>query len=93
MQPGGHRCRAWLPPVRPGCGPAGHAGGLSPLEAAREADLGEYAGLSDPERLVGNLHRAYADASGVKLGSPIDLIAAFTDMVIYNGGKPLTCYA
>lgn len=65
---------------------AGRAGGLSPLDAARAADLGEFAAWPDAERLVLNLHRAYADAAGVEL----DLLAAFTDAVAYNGG-PLHC--
>jgi cyclase len=67
--------------------------GLSPLEAARETDLGPYADLTDSERIVGNLHRAYADLDGAELGSKIDILAAFGDMVAYNGGSPLTCYA
>jgi cyclase len=64
--------------------------GLSPLETARQADLGEYDGWLDRERIVGNLHRGYADlgASG-----GVDMIAALTDMVAYNGGQPLSCYA
>jgi cyclase len=71
----------------------GLAAGLTPLEAAREADLGEFAELSDPERIVGNLHRAFAELSGTRRGGPIDLAAALGDMVAYNGGRPLTCRA
>jgi cyclase len=67
--------------------------GLSPLEAARHADLGEFAGLSDPERIVGNLHRAYAELGGTPRGGSIDVAAALADMVAYNGGRPLTCRA
>ncbi|HEY3684538.1 MAG TPA: MBL fold metallo-hydrolase [Streptosporangiaceae bacterium] len=85
-----------------------HAAGLSPLEAARATDLGAYAGLLDPERLVGNLHRAYAelddyltgadfDGDGygpaAERGRGIDTAAAFADMIAYNGGKPLACHA
>ncbi len=65
--------------------------GLSPLELARETDLGGYTDWLDSERIVGNLHRAYAD-----LGAPghrVDLHAALRDMVAYNGGKPLSCHA
>ncbi len=65
--------------------------GLSPLDLARETDLGGYADWLDSERIVGNLHRAYAD-----LGAPghqVDVIAALRDMVAYNNGKPLSCYA
>jgi cyclase len=71
----------------------GAEAGVSPLEAARSTDLGAYAGLTDSERIVGNLHRAYADLSGADLGVRLDVAAAFADMVAYNGGKPLTCYA
>jgi cyclase len=65
--------------------------GLPPLAAAREADLGEYAGWLDPERIVGNLHRAYFDLEPQR--PDVDLVAALTDMVAYNGGKPLSCHA
>jgi cyclase len=72
---------------------AARSAGLSPLEAARELDLGPYAELLDAERIVGNLHRAYAELDGAPPGAPIDTFAALTDMVAYNGGQPLTCYA
>lgn len=66
--------------------------GRSPLEAARHADLGEFAGLLDSERLVGNLHRAYAELRGTPPGAPIDLLTPMREMVDFNGG-PLTCHA
>jgi cyclase len=69
-----------------------HARGLSPLEAARGAALGPFAALSDPERLAGNLHRAYAELDGARPGDDIDLVAAFSDMVALHGG-PLRCLA
>jgi cyclase len=65
--------------------------GLSPLEAAREVDLGEYAGWLDAERIVGNLHRAYVDLDPNR--GPLDVFGALGDMVVYNNGKPLSCYA
>jgi cyclase len=69
----------------------GLAAGLSPLAAARQADLGEYGDWLDRERIVGNLHRAYRD---LEPGRPeVDVVAALTDMVSYNGGRPLSCYA
>src|ERR1700735_1222587 len=71
----------------------GRAAGLTPLEVAREADLGRFAGWPDAERLVGNLHRAYAELAGTPRGGPIDVGGALADMVAYNGGKPLTCLA
>jgi cyclase len=69
------------------------AAGLTPLEAARELDLGEFGDLLDPERLAGNLHRAFAECHGLGPGEPIDLVPAFTDMITLNGGKPLRCMA
>ena len=75
------------------CAQEGRAAGLSPLELARSVDLGQFAQLSDPERLVGNLHRAYSELAGEPPGTPIDAAAALADMVEFNGGKPLTCRA
>jgi cyclase len=66
---------------------------LTPLEAARQLDLGEFAGLLDAERLVGNLHRAFAECRGAGWGDPIDIPAAFADMITLNGGRPLRCMA
>jgi cyclase len=60
----------------------GRRDGLTPLDAARRCDLGEFAAWADPERIVLNLHRAYADADG----GDVDLIAAMIDAVTYNGG-------
>jgi cyclase len=75
---------------------AGRAAGLSPLEAARETDLGEYTSWLDSERIVGNLHRAYADladSDGATEPGSVNIMGALTDMITYNGGKPLSCYA
>ncbi len=65
--------------------------GLPPLALARDLELGEYAGWLDKERIVGNLHRAYADLDP----SSHDVVvpAALADMVAYNGGRPLSCRA
>ena len=67
--------------------------GLSPLDAARQLDLGPFAELTDSERLAGNMHRAFAECSGARPGAEIDLAAAFADMLALNGGKPLRCLA
>ena len=67
--------------------------GRTPLEAARRAELGPFAGLSHPERLVGNLHRAMAECAGRRPGEPLDVGAALADMVAYNDGRPLSCLA
>ncbi len=71
----------------------GRDAGLPPLQAAREADLGRFAGWADTERIAGNLHRAYAELDGAPPGAAIDILAALADMVAYNGGVPLTCLA
>jgi cyclase len=64
--------------------------GLSPLDLARQTDLGEYDGWLDRERIVGNLHRAYADLGAV---DQVNVRGALIDMVAFNGGQPLSCYA
>jgi cyclase len=69
------------------------AAGLTPLEAARDLGFGDFGHLLDPERLAGNLHRAFAECHGARPGEPIDLIAAFGDMITLNGGRPLRCMA
>ncbi len=71
----------------------GRDAGLTPLDAARETDLGRFAAWPDAERIVGNLHRAYAELGGAACGAPVDIIAALGDMVAYNGGSPLSCLA
>jgi len=58
------------------------------IETAGDTELGAYAGWLD-ERIVGNLHGAYLDGSVPK----VDLRSTLKDMVGYNGGKPLSCYA
>ncbi|MEN8653051.1 MBL fold metallo-hydrolase [Streptomyces sp. 21So2-11] len=72
---------------------AGRTKGLTPLETAKQADLGDFAELRESERLVANLHRAYAELDGLPLGSPLDPMALFTDMAIMNGGRPVACHA
>jgi cyclase len=70
----------------------GFDAGLSPLDLAFATDLGGFAELSDPERLVGNLYRAYSELRGEALGHPIDP-QAYADMITFNGGEPLRCWA
>lgn len=71
----------------------GRQAGLTPLEMACETSLGDFAELTDPERIVGNLHRAYAELDGLPEGAPIDVAGALRDMLVYNGGRPLACHA
>jgi len=61
--------------------------GLAPLDVARTADLGEFAGWPDAERIVLNLHRAQADAGGRRM----DYMVALADATVWNGG-PMTTH-
>ncbi|WP_405783670.1 MBL fold metallo-hydrolase [Streptomyces sp. NBC_00859] len=67
----------------------GLAAALTPLQLAREAGPGPYAHLLDSERLVPNLHRAYAEEQGVPPGAPLDIPALFREMAQHHGGLPL----
>lgn len=67
--------------------------GITPLQAAREADLGEFAQLAESERLVANLHRAHAELEGCPPGEPLDILAVWGDMEQMNGGRPVACHA
>jgi len=71
----------------------GFEAGAGPLEVAREADLGRFADLLDPERLVGNLHRAYSELRGEERGTPLALGAVMPEMIAYNGGQMPRCLA
>lgn len=71
----------------------GRENGLPPLEAARRTELGRWAEWSDAERLVGNLHRAYAELDGDPPGSPMPMDQVLPGMMALNGGQPLTCLA
>lgn len=64
------------------------ADGLTPLQAARDGELGEFEHWPDQERLVLNLHRAFADADD----TDPDPEQAFADAMEFNGG-PLSCGA
>ncbi|SDD12388.1 MBL fold metallo-hydrolase [Actinokineospora iranica] len=79
------------------CAATGVAQGWTPLRTARELGLGEFAHLLDPERVVGNLHRAFAEhldaPAGAAAGAPMDVPPVFGEMVDYNDGKLPTCLA
>lgn len=72
---------------------SGHRAGKTPLEVALNTPSRPFDHLLDGERLVANLHRAYAEADGLAPGEPIDLDATRRDMVALNGGLPLRCLA
>jgi cyclase len=66
---------------------------LTPLQAADGADLGRFADWLDPERLVANVHRAYAELDGRPEGVELDNFAILADIAEFNGGKIPTCLA
>jgi len=67
--------------------------GLSPSAVAREVGAGPYGDWVDPERVVGNLHRACAELRGEPEGAPLDVVAIFGEMIDYLGGKLPACAA
>ncbi len=71
---------------------AGFEADATPLEVARDTDLGRFSDWLDSERLVGNLHRAYSELRGEALGAPIDFATMMAEMVEFNGG-PVRCVA
>ncbi len=71
----------------------GSDAGLTPLQAAQEADLGRFGEWLDRERLVGNLYRAYSELRGELRGTPLPLATVVPDMVTYNGGQMPRCLA
>jgi cyclase len=66
--------------------------GTSVLDLAAASPLGEFAELLDSERLIGNLHRAYAEQAGLPPGAPLEVLKAFQEMVAYHGQLP-DCHA
>jgi cyclase len=70
----------------------GLAAGVTPLDAAKELDLAAFAELTDPERIVGNLHRAYHELNGAPRGAPLDLVPIAGEMMAYHGG-PIISHA
>ncbi len=56
--------------------------GLTPMEAARDIDLGPYSGWTEAERLVANLHALYRD-----FGSdlPADALTLMGEMALFAG--------
>jgi glyoxylase-like metal-dependent hydrolase (beta-lactamase superfamily II) len=51
--------------------------GMSPLDAARDIDLGPYAGWSEPERVVANVRALYRDFGD---GAPGDVLTVMAEM-------------
>lgn len=66
--------------------------GLTATQITARADLGQFDGLLDSERVSGNVYRACHELAGAPAGAPIDILTGFTDMVSYHGGLP-RCHA
>ena len=70
----------------------GRAAGVTPLQAAQDTDLGRFADWPDAERIVGNLHRAYAELAGWSAARP-----STSSPLLRHGHlqrrEPLTCRA
>jgi glyoxylase-like metal-dependent hydrolase (beta-lactamase superfamily II) len=56
--------------------------GLTPMEAARDIDLGPYTGWSEAERLVANLHALYRDFGA---DIPADALTLMAEMALLAG--------
>jgi cyclase len=56
-------------------------------------NLGPFRAWTDPERLVGNLHRAYSELRGEPRGIALDYQLVVEEMVSFNDGRPLSCLA
>ena len=61
---------------------ARYEAGLSPLDAARDIDLGPYAGWSEAERVVANVHALYRDFGDQ---SPTDALTLMGEMAALAG--------
>jgi cyclase len=63
-----------------------HELGQSPLEVARAALAGTFAGWLDPERIVVNINRGLAEMNGAAPAEPLDFTQMFRDMDAMRGG-------
>jgi glyoxylase-like metal-dependent hydrolase (beta-lactamase superfamily II) len=61
--------------------------GLTPLDAAREIELGPYVSWKDSERLVLNLMRLWLELDGQPADTRIDAISAFDAMAALHDGS------
>ncbi|MEX2394869.1 MAG: MBL fold metallo-hydrolase [Actinomycetota bacterium] len=61
--------------------------GLTPEQAAREIDIGSYAGWTDPERIVTNLMRLWLELDGKRPSERIEPMAAFGAMAEFADAR------
>jgi cyclase len=70
---------------------ASYAAGLTPLEAAHKAlQDSPYAELPESERVVCNLHRAYAELTDYEPTLPLTIPNLWPEMVALHGGPILS---
>ncbi len=72
---------------------AGLRAGVSPFTLAASSGPGPLPDWSEPERLVANLHRAYADLQGATPAEPLDFAAVFTDLAALSPPGGPVCRA
>lgn len=68
------------------------AEGPTPLEAAQKHRDNPYRDWAESERLVGTLHRAYAEPAGEAPDTRITVASVWPDLVAFHGG-PIGCHA
>jgi cyclase len=66
--------------------------GLTPLEAAQKHRDNPYSRWAETERIVGNLHRAYADLSGSEEWTRLAVPDVWPEMIAFHGG-PIEVHA
>ena len=59
--------------------------GMTPLEAARDIDLGLYAGWGEPERVVANVHALYRDFGSDASADALGLLAEMAELASPSG--------
>lgn len=79
---------AWLGEIAS----AGLEEGLPPLQLAERHRDNPFAHWQEPERLVGNLHRAYSELSGNPIDRRLSVPEVWPEMVAFHGG-PIHCRA
>jgi cyclase len=71
---------------------AGVAEGIHPLRIAERHRENAYSHWQEPERLVGNLHRAFSELAGNPVETRLRVPDVWPDMVAFHGG-PIGCRA
>jgi cyclase len=66
---------------------------VRPLQLASRCGPGPFPSWSEPERLVANLHRAYADLQGAPPAAPLELGSVLADVASLAPGGRLVCRA